>query len=68
MQRDLTDHEKRRYLREIKRDIAYFNRSFRRADLSVDISGSSLHDASRRVWGALNLEQIPFRLAHIRRH
>ena len=23
MQRDLTDHEKRRYLREIKRDIAY---------------------------------------------
>jgi len=54
MQRDLTDHEKRRYLREIKRDIAYFNRSFCRADLSVDISGSSLDDASRRVWGALN--------------
>src|SRR5215468_6525135 len=55
MQRDLTDHEKRHHLREIKRDIAYFNRSFCRADLSVDISGSSLDDASRRVWGALNL-------------
>ena len=55
MQRDLTEHEKRHYLREIKRDIAYFNRSFCRADVSVDISGSSLDDASRRVWGALNL-------------
>jgi len=55
MQRDLTDHEKRHYLREIKRDIAYFNRSICRADLSVDISGSSLDDASRRVWSALSL-------------
>ena len=26
MQKNLTDHEKRFYLREIKRDIAYFNR------------------------------------------
>jgi shikimate kinase len=50
MQKNLTDHEKRLYLREIKRDIAYFNRSIRRADLSVDISGSSLDNAPRRVW------------------
>lgn len=55
MQRDLTDREKHRYLREIKRDITYFNRCFSRADLSVDISGNSLDDASRRVWGVLNL-------------
>ena len=55
MQRDLTDYGKRRYLREIKRDVAYFNRSFGRADLSVDISGGSLDDASHRVWGALKL-------------
>jgi hypothetical protein len=53
MQKNLTDHEKRFYLREIKRDIAYFNRFFRRADLSIDISGSSLDDASRRVWDVL---------------
>src|ERR1700730_10192703 len=46
----LTDHEKRLYLREIKGDIAYFDRSFRRADVSVDVSGCSLDDASRRVW------------------
>jgi hypothetical protein len=43
------------YVREIKRDIAYFNRSFSRADLSIDISGSILDDASRKVWGALKL-------------
>jgi len=49
MQKNLTDHEKRFYLRE----IAYFNRFFRRADLSIDISGSSLDDASRRVWDVL---------------
>ena len=55
MQNDLTDHEKRLYLREIKRDIAYFNRSFCRAELSVDISACSLEDASRRVCGALKL-------------
>ena len=55
MQRDLTDQEKHRYLREIKRDITYFNCSFCRADLSVDICGNSLDNASRRVWGVLNL-------------
>ena len=53
MQKNLTGHEKRLSLREIKRDIAYFNRSFRRADLSVDISGSNPDDASRRVWDVL---------------
>ena len=53
VQRNLTDHEKGLYLREIKRDIAYFNRSFRRADVYVDISGCSLDDASRKVRDAL---------------
>jgi shikimate kinase len=55
IQKYLTDHEKRLYLREIKGDIAYFNRSFRRADVSVDVSGCSLDDASRRVWDVLKL-------------
>jgi shikimate kinase len=53
MQKNLTDHEKGLYLREIKQDIAYFNRSYRRADVSVDISGCSLDDASRRIWDVL---------------
>ena len=49
----LTDREKGLYLREIKRDIAYFGRSFRRADLSVDIAGRSLDEASCKVRDAL---------------
>ena len=35
----LTDSEKRHYLNEVKRDIAYFARTYRRADVAVDISG-----------------------------
>jgi hypothetical protein len=69
IQKCLTDHEKRLYLREIKGDIAYFNRSFRRADVSVDVSGCSLDDASRRVWDVLKLTPSKERsLASGRRH
>jgi shikimate kinase len=50
---NLTDREKGLYLREIKRDIAYFSRSFRRAHVSVDIAGCSPHEASRKVRDAL---------------
>ena len=51
--KNLTDREKGLYLREIKRDIAYFSRSFRRADVSVDIAGCSPDEASRKVRDAL---------------
>lgn len=53
VQKKLMDYEKYLYLREIKRDIAYFNRSYRRADASVDISGCGIDDASRRIRDAL---------------
>lgn len=46
LQKKLTDHEKGLYLREIKRDIAYYDRSFRRADVTVDISSCGLEEAS----------------------
>jgi shikimate kinase len=49
----LTDREKRLYLREIKRDIAYFGRSFRRAHVSVNIDGCSSDEASRKARNAL---------------
>jgi shikimate kinase len=35
----LTDHEQRYYLRAIRLDIAYFNRTYRKADVTVNISG-----------------------------
>jgi shikimate kinase len=53
LQRNLTDRERGLYLREIERDIAYFNRSFRRAHVSVDIAGCSPNEASRKVRDAL---------------
>jgi shikimate kinase len=53
VQMNLTDSEKRFYLREIKRDIAYFRRSFCRAHIRVDVAGCSPSKASRKVRDAL---------------
>lgn len=39
VKKSLTEDEKRHYLKEIKGDIAYFGRTYRRADVAVDISG-----------------------------
>ena len=53
LQKHLTDRERGLYLQEIERDIAYFNRSFRRAHVSVDITGCSPNEASRKVMDSL---------------
>jgi shikimate kinase len=53
LQVKLTDHEQGLYLREIKRDIAYYKCSFRRANVTVDISSCGLEEASRKVWDVL---------------
>jgi len=53
LQMNLTDSEKAFYFREIKRDIAYFSRSFCRAHIYVDIAGCSPGEASRKVRDAL---------------
>jgi hypothetical protein len=53
MQQNLTDREKGLYVREIKRDIAYFSSSFRRAHVSVDITGCGPDEASRKIRDAL---------------
>jgi len=50
---NFTDREKGLYLREIKRDIAYFSRSFCGAHMCVDITGCSPDEASRKVREAL---------------
>jgi shikimate kinase len=61
IERNLTDPEKRLYIREIRRDVAYFGRSFQRAHVSVDITGCSPDEASHKIketlWLALLNEQ-----------
>ena len=49
IQRTLTDRERRLYLQEIKGDIAYFRRSYKRAHIRVDITGWSPEEASLRI-------------------
>lgn len=39
IEKHLTEEEKRLYLREIKKDITYFKKSYQRADLHTDIAG-----------------------------
>jgi shikimate kinase len=53
VQKNLTDREKGLHLRELKQDIAYFSRSFRRAHVSVDITGCSSDEAVRKIRDAL---------------
>jgi len=46
----------RYYLRDIRADISYFGRTYKRADLRVDIAGIAQEEAALRVKEAL----IPF--------
>jgi len=59
LQVTLTAREKRHHLREIRRDIAYYGRSFQRAHATVDIAGCDPDAAARKVGDAL----APVRLA-----
>ncbi len=47
--KNLTDREKRLYLREIKKDITYFRRTYQRAHVTVDIAGLGPEDAAHKV-------------------
>jgi len=52
--RMLGDDDRFYYLQEIRKDIRYFKRSWRKADLVVDIAGcSDAQDAAGRVLEAL---------------
>ena len=52
--RILSDDDRLYYLQEIRKDIRYFKRSWRKADLVVDIAGcSDAQDAAGRVLAAL---------------
>ena len=49
----LTDDDKKHYLKEIKKDITYFGKTYQRAHLLVDIAGLSIEDSVTRIQDAL---------------
>ncbi len=49
IQKHLTEQEKRLYLREIKSDITYFGRTYKRATATVEIAGLGPDDAAQKV-------------------
>jgi shikimate kinase len=53
VERCLTADEKRAYLREIKKDMTYFERTYARAHLRVDMAGLDVEAAARRMQEAV---------------
>jgi len=49
IQKVLTAEDRRCYLKEIKKDIAYFSKTYKRSHLRVDIAGLDPVGAARRV-------------------
>lgn len=57
IEKNLTAKQKSLYLREIKKDITYFRKSYERADLRVDISDMDPREAAERVKQAVEIFQ-----------
>lgn len=49
VKKNLSEEEKRLYLKEIKKDITYFRKTFVRADSQVNICGLNVIDAATKV-------------------
>jgi shikimate kinase len=49
IEKKLSSKEKKLHLREIKKDITYFGKSYHRADLQVDISGLNQEQAALKI-------------------
>jgi shikimate kinase len=45
----LTEKEKKLYLKEIKKDMSYFRKSYHRADCWIDIAGHGVEGSARKV-------------------
>jgi shikimate kinase len=54
IEKKLTEKEKPLYLKKIKKNITYFNRTYKRADMSVDISGLGPEQAAKKVKATLD--------------
>ena len=55
IEKQLTQKERRLYLREIKKDITYFRKTYDRADMQVDISGFDAEEAAEKVGRSLEV-------------
>lgn len=49
MHKNITEKERRLYVREIKTDVTYFGRTYRRANVTVDIARLTPDDAARKL-------------------
>ena len=58
IEKDLTAEEKRLYLREIKKDITYFRKTYERAHFRINISGLDPKQAARRVKEAVDVFEM----------
>ena len=54
VEKDLSSSEKRYYVREVRADMAYFGRSYKKADLAIDIAGLSAREAAAKVNAVLS--------------
>ncbi len=48
-EKKLSSREEKLYLREIKKDITYFGKSYHRANLQIDIAGLDQNQAASKV-------------------
>lgn len=53
IEKQLTKKEEQLYLKEIKKDITYFGRTYARADISVEITGMESDDSARMIKQAI---------------
>jgi shikimate kinase len=53
IQKELSDKEKAYHLKEIKKDITYFGKTYKRAHLMVDTAGLSIEDSVSRIQDAV---------------
>lgn len=54
--KQLTEKEKRLYLREIKKDMTYYKKSYQRTDYYIDIDGHDATKAAQKVKDILSAE------------
>jgi shikimate kinase len=58
IQKELSDKETAYYLKEIKKDITYFGKTYKRAHLMVDIAGLSIENSVSRIQDAVHTNSL----------